>query len=325
MLVVLCSYFNREEGVVDSLRSVLNAIPSDAVLVVIDDASTDDTKKLIESVIENDLRAIPLFESENRGFTKALNYGISYISRNLPVTFLAIHGSGDLCFPEKFIRQIEYLKKHENVAAVGCGHRLISNKGELIRDINEGMKITHAKQLINTVPFTHGTVMYRFKSYLLAGGYDSNFDFCQDWHLYARLIDFGELHCIKEVLYRKKVFGDGASVLPAKRVVQMMFRDAVMKSLNNDSGDILYFINNPCERDVYLYNSERKGRYFIELLKSLSFGQFEHARDWCSELEKVASMRRVTRYLISPIVYLLTTFPAVAVIYRFLYRTFSRF
>lgn len=72
-ITILTPTFNRADTIEKLYNSLLNQTQSDFQWVVVDDGSTDDTKKLISEYIENNLINIKYIYQENGGKARALN------------------------------------------------------------------------------------------------------------------------------------------------------------------------------------------------------------------------------------------------------------
>ena len=71
---VVVPTYNRASRLGETLRSVVNQTYQDFELIVVDDGSTDDTSKMIQSF--PDVRYV--FIKENRGVSRARNEGLAY-------------------------------------------------------------------------------------------------------------------------------------------------------------------------------------------------------------------------------------------------------
>lgn len=77
-LTVLVSSYNHAEYVTQCLDSVASQLTTDMELVIIDDASSDDTvRKISDWLAANSIKAITRFRTTNQGVCKSLNEGLS--------------------------------------------------------------------------------------------------------------------------------------------------------------------------------------------------------------------------------------------------------
>jgi len=98
--------FNAEAYIKDSIESIINQSYQDFELIIINDGSTDDTKKIINSF--NDSR-IRLYSSEiNMGIVYSLNKAISMAKGE----YLARMDSDDIANHDRLLLQLDYLKSN---------------------------------------------------------------------------------------------------------------------------------------------------------------------------------------------------------------------
>ena len=74
---VIIPAYNAEEFIKDSLNSVIHQVYKNLEIIVIDDHSTDNTKKIISEYAKKDKRIIPFYQTTNKGVSAARNVGLS--------------------------------------------------------------------------------------------------------------------------------------------------------------------------------------------------------------------------------------------------------
>jgi len=100
---IICPSYNRQDLLSRAMRSVLDQTYEDFELIVIDDASTDDTEKVVGSFKDERIRYIRL--EKNMGAGAARNKGIK-ASRG---KYIAFQDSDDEWLPEKLDKQVVIL------------------------------------------------------------------------------------------------------------------------------------------------------------------------------------------------------------------------
>lgn len=187
---VLISVYNKErpEYLKESLQSIFSqTLPAKEVILVEDGPLTNDLDFIIHKFEqqESTLRIIKL--PQNVGLGSALNEGLRYCSYE----YVARMDSDDICFPERFEKQINYLENHPDIDVIGCWTK------EFHLD-NQGNKIiTSLKRFPHTVwenfkyctkrcPVEHPAVIFKKRAVLAAGGYQHCYLF-EDYHLWARM------------------------------------------------------------------------------------------------------------------------------------------
>jgi glycosyltransferase involved in cell wall biosynthesis len=213
---VACAWYNRADYIRDTLDSLLAQDYPNFDITLVNDGSPDPrVKTILDSYTDPRLRVI---HQQNTGFTRAIRRAIEESDGE----YIAIQGAGDISLPGRLSAQVAYLEKRPQVVAVGTGH-FIKEPTQRRSKFEPAIEKINKETLRRRTPFTQGTVMYRRKIWNDSGGYDAFFVFCQDWEYYTRLIEYGEIHGIKEAFYIKFMFPDGASVEPSKKVKQYCY------------------------------------------------------------------------------------------------------
>lgn len=109
LVSILIPTYNTEKFIRATLQSVQNQTYSNWEMILVDDASTDQTVVIIEEFAQNDER-IKLFKLEkNSGNGFARNIALDKASGK----YIAYLDADDLWFPEKLEKQIRFLKTND--------------------------------------------------------------------------------------------------------------------------------------------------------------------------------------------------------------------
>ena len=120
LVSVVMTVFNREDFVSEAIESVLNQSIEDLELIIIDDASLDNSKEIIKIYKEKDKRIKIILHKKNMGIAKSTNDGVDIAKGK----YVAIIDSDDLWIKNKLEEQLKILKKGENL--------IIWTNGEII-------------------------------------------------------------------------------------------------------------------------------------------------------------------------------------------------
>lgn len=195
--------YNESEFIRDSVASVLNQTFKNFELIIIDDASTDDTVFKIRQF--NDSRINLIIKSANSGYTKSLNHGIE-IARG---KYIARMDGDDICIPFRFKKQIEFLEA--NSSYILCGsqfERIDEKKGHLLPTEDKDIK----SNLFLGNQFIHPSIMIR-KSVLIDYNlrYDENKEPAEDFDLWVRLMPYGRFKNVSEPLLKYRIHNNQVS------------------------------------------------------------------------------------------------------------------
>lgn len=107
MVSVIIPTYNREKTIYSSIESVLSQTYSDLELIVVDDCSSDNTEKIVKSIIDKRIHFIK--HKINKGACAARNTGIKYAKGNL----IAFQDSDDIWKVNKLLLQVRCLEEKD--------------------------------------------------------------------------------------------------------------------------------------------------------------------------------------------------------------------
>jgi len=111
---VIVATYNRGYIIRDALQSALDQSYSDCEIVVVDDGSSDNTRKVVEGLNSDRIRYVR--HESNRGCSAAYNTGINEATGRL----IAFLDSDDVWKPDYLSRQVGLLRGHPEVGVVFC-------------------------------------------------------------------------------------------------------------------------------------------------------------------------------------------------------------
>lgn len=194
--VIIPSY-NRAHLIGRAVQSVLNQTYKDFEIIVVDDASTDNTEKVVKSFSDERIRYA--WHKENRGGAAARNTGIKIAQGD----YIAFLDSDDIWLPEKLEKQIQVFKDASlKVGVVYTGFwRIEGDKKTYI----PSSKITQKQgdiyqSLLKRNFIGTPTAMVRKECLLRAGMFDEYLPRLQDWELWIRISKRYHFKCINEPL-----------------------------------------------------------------------------------------------------------------------------
>ncbi|MEM7243236.1 MAG: glycosyltransferase family 2 protein [Pseudomonadota bacterium] len=126
----LLPVYNGATYLAETLESLLAQTHSDFDILIINDGSTDDTLDVISKV---DDRRIRVVTQDNQGLVKTLNRGLEM----LDCTYVARIDADDICFPDRLMRQQDFLT-FTRAEATSCRAININEAGDTIGDSNPG-------------------------------------------------------------------------------------------------------------------------------------------------------------------------------------------
>jgi glycosyltransferase involved in cell wall biosynthesis/serine/threonine protein kinase len=192
---VIIATYNRAQYIKKAIESVLNQTYKNIEIIVIDDGSTDNTKKTLEPYIR--AQKIKYIYQENAGSGNARDNGI----RNSQGKYIAILDSDDIwCDQNKLKKQVEFLEEHSGYILVGGSMIKINEAGkEIARYIYPENDEDIRELILIDNMFAHSNAVFRKDTWELTGGYCSEGDRVDDeWNLWLKLGKLGKFYNFQE-------------------------------------------------------------------------------------------------------------------------------
>lgn len=196
---VLMSCYDAARWLNEAIKSVLNQTFSDFEFIIIDDGSTDDTLNIIRRFAERDSR-IHVVVKKNTGLSDSLNVGIDRAYGE----WIARIDADDICMPDRLHKQLVYAQAHPKHVYIGSGLLEIDSNGHPLKiygyPVRHTTLLNHLQTARKFPP--HSSAFYRSTAVRAVGGYRSRIQRAQDWDLWLRLSEVGDLGSLKEPLVK---------------------------------------------------------------------------------------------------------------------------
>jgi len=195
---VVMPVYNTERYLKYALASVLAQTFTDYEFIILDDGSTDSSVHIIQEYAENDER-IRFFPLEHRGYVSLLRRGLNHCRGE----FVARMDSDDISMPDRFEKQVNFLRANSDVVAVGSQITIIDPYGSRVE--KPVHKLCHPeieKELLDGVGWAlvHPAVLMRRDALMKVGGYREDLMVSEDLDLFLRLAEVGKLANLPDVL-----------------------------------------------------------------------------------------------------------------------------
>lgn len=180
---------------------------TDLEIVVIDDGSTDNTRKQLERYGE----CIRYIYQENRGVSSARNEGI----RDSSGEYLAFLDADDLWLPRKLECQVPILDASPDVGLVYCwayytdetGNKTLLHAQSLFKSFEAGSKMFEKLLFQNFI--TTATVLLRRQCLETVGLFDKSLTYSEDWDLWVRVSMKYQIAVVPEALACYRLYEQG--------------------------------------------------------------------------------------------------------------------
>lgn len=189
---VLLPFRNASASLDAAIASIAQQTHSNWNLLLIDNASTDESPGIAKRWVDRDARITLLHESRI-GIAHALNTGLNHAEG----AYIARMDADDISHPERLAKQVAWLEAHPEVGVLGTrtafSSTLEESRGMRSFVLWQNTIITphehYVKRFVDA-PLAHPTVMFRRALVELHGGYDTG-PLPEDHELWLRWMDAG--------------------------------------------------------------------------------------------------------------------------------------
>src|SRR5664279_386672 len=229
LVSVIMPVYNCEKYLKEAIDSVLNQSYEHLELVIVNDASTDSSKKIILDYTDFRIR---YFENEsNSGIVYSRNRGLAAATGE----FVATLDSDDIAMENRIGEQVAFLSSNREYGMCGTYYKTIDSQGRFIQWIRYPTKnedIVTSMVLGNC--FGNSTIMMRAEM-AKELGYRPGYDIAEDYDLWCRMAKRSKLANLPfcGTLYR--VHGNNMSVskmndllIVEKKIIREMLTDILI-------------------------------------------------------------------------------------------------
>lgn len=192
IISVIVPCYNQGMFVAETLESVMAQTYHSWEVVIVDDGSTDDSRKVIDKYLKKDSR-IRYYYQENGGVSKARNIAVKYSKGK----YILPLDSDDKIAPTYLEKAVSYMEYHPECVLFYCHANLFGEKTEpwIIEYKDYKSLLLHNCIFCSSV--------FRKADFYRVGGYDETFRTgFEDWEFYIRLLyGNGKVYQDPEVLF----------------------------------------------------------------------------------------------------------------------------
>lgn len=192
-----------------NIDSILAQTFADFELIIIDNASTDESASVIAGCARRDPRIRVIVHPRDRGIFASLRESCD-VARGR----YRVHVDADdwILSPHAFQRQIDLLEAHPAMSFAYSSMTIFGSDEQLAYAAHPypGDVVLPGELALEAIlgfGITHSGMMFRLASYRATGGYPAGFLMCLDVMLAVRLAEQGSVGYIDEALYAFRVHG----------------------------------------------------------------------------------------------------------------------
>lgn len=179
------STYNDANFIEEAINSVKKQSFRNWELIIINDASTDNTDSIVRNYASKDGRFRYIRNSQNRGCPVNLHKGVK-LSRG---KFIARLDSDDYWIgARKLAKQLAFLESNPDHAMVGTEAYAVDEQSKILYPINNPQKDADIRKVFLYEPcFLHSSIMARKNVILNEGNYNASLFLIEDYDLWMRI------------------------------------------------------------------------------------------------------------------------------------------
>ena len=182
---IIITTYNRGNFICEAIHSALSQSFSDWEMIIIDDASEDDTEEIVKKYLEKDSRIKYIKNDKNIGKAKTYNKALSIAISQ----YIAPLDSDDIWLDrDKLKKQVDFLDANPDYALLGGGIMHIDAHSKPIKKVLFPVYDSVIRNIILQFnPFAQSTLLYRKNVALECGGYSTEYKISDDYELWLKI------------------------------------------------------------------------------------------------------------------------------------------
>lgn len=214
LVSVLIPVYNGTEFLDQAIQSVLNSTYKRFEIILVDDGSTDKSRKKCLEYAEKYKQVSFYGFRKNKGMTRCLNFGV----KKARGKYIARFNQDDIMMKDRLEKQVKFLEAHPDYVIVGGAIRLFTEHNpeyDVLKFPKTDNQIRSQWMILS--PYSDPTVMYRKETWLQTDGYSQYFWPADDVHMWYQLGSLGKMANIQSVLTLVRWHSDCGSIKSHRR------------------------------------------------------------------------------------------------------------
>jgi len=199
--------FNKARYLGAAIESVLSQEFCDYELLILDDASTDNTRKVVRGFCDERIRYV--VNPQNLGLVQNWNRCLQMASADYTLVF----HDDDVMLPRLLLREVEVFERHPEVVLVHTAAQVIDGHGNLVNvgpphtwpEITSGLEFVAGYWSWNNSHVVMPSAMFKKSLALKLGAFNPDLKYSADADLWQRLAFEGQVAFLDELLISNRV------------------------------------------------------------------------------------------------------------------------
>lgn len=268
LVSVLLPVYNRP-NVVHTINSILSQTFEDFELLIVDNASTDNTVEEIRKIYDSRIRLV--INDINRGQTYSLNRGLELAKGK----YIARIDSDDIALPTRLEKQVKFLEANTDFGLCGCWVTYVNDNNEKTITMKMPTSDNGMRTMQNfTCSMYHPASMFR-RSILDEHNikYADNIKMAEDYYLWGKIMEHSKALNLPEVLlYYHRGSGNDSQIHRDTMIKEsFMVREDICKKQLLDSKELkkmLDVITIEKKNKISLFQTISLYFFYMKYLKS---------------------------------------------------------
>lgn len=221
---VLMSVRNGLPYLPETVRSILAQTFTDFEFIIVDNASTDGSLGVIEEIARTEPRIRLVRNERDLGHSGGLNRGLEFCC----APWVARMDADDIALPERFERQLRFLRDNPDVRCTSCLAWYINAEGKTAGKTFHDLTTREAFQRYMreqlAIGILHPGAMIDRELLVKVGGYREEFKQANDIDLWGRIADAGGLILVQEEYLMKFRVHGGSNTSQSFRNARLKYQ-----------------------------------------------------------------------------------------------------
>ncbi|WP_317167679.1 glycosyltransferase family 2 protein [Chryseobacterium sp. Tr-659] len=224
---ILIANYNNGKYFKECYHSLINQTYEDWQVIIVDDASTDNSVEVIQSLIGNDPRFKLYKNPVNKGCGFTKRECMKYAEGNL----CAYLDPDDALYPEALEKTFNEFVEQDSLVAI-YSQMMLCNENLIPEKVYASTKPIYNNRYFFNCPtqFAHFFV-FKKEIYLRTSGINPSLKSAVDQDLYLKILEQGEIKYIKEPLYFYRLHSNGISQQSAKQSAKESFAKVIHETM----------------------------------------------------------------------------------------------
>jgi glycosyltransferase involved in cell wall biosynthesis len=213
LISIIIPCYNGEKFIGDAIDSVINQTYQNWEIIVVDDESTDNSKKIVDKY-RTDQRIKYVQHDANKGIAKTKNTGIRLARGD----YLAFLDQDDIWLSNKLEMQVNCFKNHHEDVGMICTGMIFTDEKLKSQIIFRGFKDDNQKEMVKSLYLqttnSSSIMMIKKKCFYRVGFFNEELYGWDDFEMWMRIASQYKIKYIREGLVKKRMHTENVQKLP---------------------------------------------------------------------------------------------------------------